>query len=159
MNIKLLMTFGVLLAGSSVLIAQAPQPASYGSAASLEAKAEELLAQAKAAPSGNASETLEKFDNYYTMLSVRVKSGGAEYHHHWSDIFVVIKGEGTMLTGGTIPDMTLKKEGEYVGTKIIGGTRQVLKAGDTFTIPPRTPHQAFVDPSQPFIYYVIKVHD
>lgn len=47
---------------------------------SSEAKAQELLAQATAAPSGNASDTLEKLDNYFTMLSVRLKSGGAEYH-------------------------------------------------------------------------------
>lgn len=159
MNLRLAVSFAALLAASTVLTAQSSKPAILGSAASLRTKAADLLAQAKAAPSGSAGTTLEQFPNYYTMLTVRVKGGGAEYHEHWSDIFVVIKGEGMLLTGGSIPDMKQRKEGEFVGDKIIGGTTQVLKAGDTFYIPPRTPHQSFVNPSHPFIYYVIKIHD
>ena len=159
MKSKLAFSLATILAATTALSAQSAKPALFGSAASLRAKAGELLAQAKAAPSGSAGTTLEQFRNYYTMLTVRVKGGGAEYHEHWSDIFVVIKGEGTLVTGGSIPDMKQKKEGEFVGDKIVGGTTQVLKAGDTFYIPPRTPHQSFVNAAHPFIYYVIKVHD
>jgi mannose-6-phosphate isomerase-like protein (cupin superfamily) len=159
MKPTLLIFLTAVLAWTAALHAQTSPPAIYGSAASLQAQSRSLLTKAEAATDGNAGVILEKFDNYYTMLTVRVKGGGAEYHEHWSDIFVVISGEGTLVTGGTIPDMKQKKPGEYIGTKITGGTTQVLKAGDTFYIPPRTPHQSFVNPSTPFIYYVIKIHD
>lgn len=159
MKCKAFILSAVALLSTVAIAAQTAPPALYDSAASLRAKADSLLAKAKAAPNGNAGVVLQKFDNYNTMLTARVKGGEAEYHEHWSDIFVVIKGEGTMVTGGKIPDMKQKKEGEYVGTRIEGGTTQVLRAGDTFYIPPRTPHQSFVDPSQPFIYYVVKIHD
>lgn len=159
MNFTLAVIVPTILAATTSLSAQSAKPAIFGSAASLRAKAGELLTQAKASPSGSASTTLEQFGNYNTMLTVRVKGGGAEYHEHWSDIFVVIKGEGTLVTGGSIPDMKQKKEGEFVGDRIVGGTTQVLKAGDTFYIPPRTPHQSFVNAAHPFVYYVIKIHD
>ena len=159
MDRKLVILLAGVLATAKVGGAQTAPPAVYGSAATLAAKADSLLEKAKVARDGSAGETLEKFNNYYTMLTVRIKGGGAEYHEHWSDIFVVIKGQGTLVTGGTIPDMKQKKEGEYVGARIVGGTTQVLKTGDTFYIPAQTPHQSFVDSSKPFIYYVIKIHD
>lgn len=159
MNRKLVLWLCCLCASTAPLKAQMAPPAIYGSAASLQEQERNLLTKAKTSTDGSAGVVLETFPNFYTMLTARTKGGGAEYHEHWSDIFVVISGEGTLVTGGAIPDMKQKKPGEYIGTKITGGTTQVLKAGDTFYIPPRTPHQSFVNPSTPFIYYVIKIHD
>lgn len=164
---KMTIVLLTLLAGSSLLAAQAAEPAKpaiYGSAASLKAKAHDLTVEARASSTGVATATLQSFPDYRSLLSVRVRDGRAEYHEHWSDVFVVLKGSCTLETGGIIPGMKAIADGEYVGASIQGGTKQVLKAGDTFYIPPRTPHQAFprrglLGHSSPFIFYVVKVHE
>jgi mannose-6-phosphate isomerase-like protein (cupin superfamily) len=128
--------------------------------AQMQAKAAELLAQAKASPAGMASVTLNKYPGHSTMLTVRLKSGGAEQHDHANDIFVVISGEATEITGGT---MEGKKEastpGEFRGTRVVGGTEHVMRAGDVVHISPGVPHQTVVAPGQVFTYFVVKVSE
>ena len=155
----------ILLSGSGLMPARAAEPAKpaiFESAASLKAKAQNLNVEARASSTGVATATLQSFPNYRALLSVRVRNGQAEYHEHWSDVFVVLKGSCILETGGTIRDMKAIADGEYVGASIQGGTKQVLKAGDTFYIPPRTPHQAFplrsgLGHSRSFVIYVVKV--
>jgi mannose-6-phosphate isomerase-like protein (cupin superfamily) len=90
------------------------------------------------------------------MLSTRVKSGGAELHKKYSDIFIVVSGEATEVTGGAIIDP--KDSGDEIrGTRVDGGVAQVLRKGDVITIAPNTPHQTMVAPGQTFTYFVVKV--
>lgn len=157
---KMLAAVGVLMLGSAMGMAQA-KPGEVNTAAEQQALIKTLVEKAKDSKSGSASETIAKYDKHYTMMSVRVKNGGAELHEHWADMFIVLEGEGIMITGGTIPDKkaTPGKEGEYTGTSIEGGTKTVLHKGDVFQIPANTPHQGTVEPGKQFIYYVVKIHD
>ena len=72
---------------------------------------------------------------------------GAASHADRAELFYVIDGSGTMLTGGTISDG--KQSGANTqGTTITSGTRIVFKTGDFIMVPSGVPHQ-FVDLKAP----------
>src|SRR5260370_17726949 len=64
----------------------------------LSAQAKTLMEQARKTESGNVAVTLEKYPAHFTMLSVRVKSGGAEGHADYKHIFISLDGAGTGIT-------------------------------------------------------------
>ena len=133
------------------------KPIDRRSAAAIAAQAKTLLVEAQASPSGSASVTLEKYPGHLTMLTVRTKSGGAEMHRDWNDIFVVVDGEANEVTGGTIVGAKETTPGETRGTMVQGGTPTVMQKGDVIHISPNTPHQTVLAPGKTFTYYVIKV--
>ncbi|MFT4114689.1 cupin domain-containing protein [Silvibacterium sp.] len=145
------------------LAIQAPAPASpvapfdEFTSEQWKAQAAGLLSQAKASPTGTASVTLKKYPGHFTMLTVRTRSGGAEQHDHAADIFFVLDGEATEITGGTIEGASMAKPGETRGSGITGGTEHRMQTGDIIHIAPGTPHQTLVAPGKTFTYYVIKV--
>jgi mannose-6-phosphate isomerase-like protein (cupin superfamily) len=127
------------------------------SADALASQARTMLAEAEKSPSGLATVTLKKYPGHYTMLTVRTKSGGAEMHADFNDIFVVLDGEATEITGGTIVDPTEVSPGETRGTRVEGGASTSMRKGDVIHIDPNMPHQTVLAPGSTFIYYVIKV--
>ena len=75
------------------------------------------------------------------------RAQGAASHADRAELFYVINGSGTMLTGGTISDG--KQSGVNTqGTTITGGTRIEFKTGDFIMVPSGVPHQ-FVDLKAP----------
>jgi mannose-6-phosphate isomerase-like protein (cupin superfamily) len=126
--------------------------------AALAQQGKGLLEKATAG-TGSEGITLANYNGHHTMLTVRVKSGGAEQHTHFSDFLIVVDGEGTELTGGTIVDRRDGPDGEIKGTKLEGATAHVLHKGDVLHIPAGTPHQAIEAPGQTITIYVIKVHE
>jgi mannose-6-phosphate isomerase-like protein (cupin superfamily) len=123
----------------------------------LKAKGEELLKQAETSPSGSVSITLDKYKDHYTMLAARTKSGGAEFHGRYADIFMIVSGEATEVIGGTMVDRKEKANGEVAGTRLEGGTPHVMHAGDVVHIEAGTPHQTMVDPGKTVVYFVVKI--
>lgn len=157
-------SLAVLAAMTLPLAAQAPAsttdagavaPFDEMTSAEITAKAAELLKIAQAG--GNGSVTLKKYGDHITMLTVRTKSGGAEQHNAWNDIFVVVDGEATEMIGGTIVDSKESSPGELRGTRVEGGVPHVMRKGDVVHISPGTPHQTMLAPGKTFTYYVIKV--
>lgn len=151
-----LLSFGCLLPVSAQSIST-PNAADFRTQQQLEEQAKALLAKAESSPSGSAGATLEKYPNHYTMLTVRTKSGGVEMHQHASDIFVVLSGQATVLTGGHIVDQKQIRDGEFTGTSIEGAVSHTVHTGDVVHISPNVPHQTVVEPGHTFTYYVIKV--
>jgi glc operon protein GlcG len=86
----------------------------------------------------------------------RVKPGEAEYHEHEVDVMHVVQGEATVVTGGELRNPHEVAPGELRAAGVKGGKRQKLKEGDVLAIPEGVPHQ-FVDVSDPFLYFVVKV--
>jgi mannose-6-phosphate isomerase-like protein (cupin superfamily) len=123
----------------------------------IEAQAKTLLTQAQADPTGLATVTLKKYPGHYTMLTVRAKSGGAEMHADANDMFVVLDGEATIITGGTIMDAKTISPGETRGSRVEGGSSTFMRKGDVIHIDPNTPHQTILAPGSTFTYYVIKI--
>ncbi len=153
-----------LVGGAQVKVNAVPVPPAvkpadgvdYRSDASLEELAKGLMAASKVAASGNVSVTMDKYPGYFTMLSTRVKSGGAELHKKAADLFIALDGEATVITGGTMVDR--KDSGDEArGTRVDGGVAQVMHKGDVITIAPNVPHQTMVAPGKTFTYFVVKV--
>ena len=125
----------------------------------------ELLERAKhlqelaAKGDGSASETLEKYPHHYTMLAYRQHSGGGELHQNFADIFFILDGHATVITGGSVVDAKTTGPGEIRGKSVDGGSRQELKAGDVVHIPAGVPHQMLVTDGESVIYFVVKAEE
>jgi mannose-6-phosphate isomerase-like protein (cupin superfamily) len=124
----------------------------------------ELLERAKhlkelAAEKGNASEILEKYPHHYTMLAFRNRSGGGEAHQNYADVFFILDGRATLVTGGDVVDPKSTGPGETLGASVKGGSQQELKAGDVVHIPASMPHQMVLGEGDTVTYFVIKVEE
>lgn len=119
-------------------------------------KAEALKADA-AAHDGSAAVKLSEYPNHFTMISLREKDGGAEVHQKYADIFYVMQGDATLITGGTVVNPKEASAGEIRGTAVEGGAQVALHQGDFVHIPAGVPHRLMLSGNPPFIYFVIKV--
>lgn len=107
---------------------------------------------------GEVEGTLRNFGTYKLVLSVRGRSGGAEVHPHWSDVLIVEQGSAILITGGRVIDGHTGADGEIRGTRIDGGRRQSIGAGDILTIPAGIPQQILLSPGTVMSAFVIRVH-
>ncbi|HEY1211077.1 MAG TPA: cupin domain-containing protein [Terracidiphilus sp.] len=108
---------------------------------------------------GSASETLKEYPRHCTMLSFRSRDGEAEAHENFADVFYVLEGRATLVTGGTVVGARFTKPGETRGTSIEGGVRQELRAGDVAHVPAGLPHQMLVAGEQTVTCLVLKVEE
>ena len=75
----------------------------------------------------------------------REAPGAPELHEREVDVMRVVEGTATVVTGG-----------EIKGDRIEGGKTQQVAEGDVIAIPSGVPHQ-FVEVTDPFLYFVVKV--
>ena len=62
-------------------------------------------------------------------------------HHQSVDVWVVVAGSATAITGGELLNPTQRANADDIeGTEIRGGVLQPLKAGDLIFVPPGIPH-------------------
>jgi len=108
---------------------------------------------------GQASETLKEYPGHFTMLSFRSRDGGAEWHERFADIFYVLSGKATLVTGGTIVGAQTTGPGEMRGDRVEGGMRQELRLGDVAHVPAGVPHQMLVSSEHNFSAFVVKVQE
>ena len=71
--------------------------------------------------------------------------GAPELHEREVDVIRVVEGAATVVTGG-----------EIRGDRIEGGKERRISEGDVVAIPSGVPHQ-FVEVTDPFLYFVVKV--
>jgi mannose-6-phosphate isomerase-like protein (cupin superfamily) len=108
---------------------------------------------------GSASETLKEYPQHGTMLSFRSRDGQAELHENFADIFYVLEGRATLVTGGTIAGAAAVGPGEVRGAAIEGGARQELRAGDVAHVPAGVPHQFLVRGEKTVTCFVVKIQE
>ena len=94
--------------------------------------------------------------NYWLLAGRRDKPGQAELHEKDLDIFYVLQGSATFITGGKMVDGKTTAPGEVRGASIEGGEVHTLSKDDVVIIPPGVPHW-FKDVQGVFLYYVVKV--
>ncbi len=82
--------------------------------------------------------------------------GRVEVHEKETDVFYVVEGAATFVTGGTMVGGKVTKPGQHVGSDIQGGETHHLSKGDVMVIPAGTPHW-FKEVPQSISYYVVKV--
>jgi mannose-6-phosphate isomerase-like protein (cupin superfamily) len=121
-------------------------------------QAHQLSAKAQG-PSGTASAKLNEYPNHYTMIALRHKDGGAEIHANFADFFLVVQGQATLVTGGSVEGGKEVSSGEFRGGAVRNGTSMTLNPGDVVHIPATVPHQMLVPEGSTFIYFVIKVKE
>ena len=144
---RVLIAIGVvaLLSGSAFAQQPAPPPQAPADKASYMSAAEVAAAVAKVAPDRpNTSIRVFSLAPYNVNIERRQPlAQGSSTHEAVAELFYVLEGSGTMLTGGTIPNAT-RNGTNLSGKTIEGGTRQLLSKGDWFVVPSGVPHQ-FVD--------------
>ena len=108
---------------------------------------------------GSAGETLKEYPRHCAMLSFRSRNGQAEIHENFADVFYVLDGHATLVTGGTVADAVSTAPGETRGSSVVGGIRQELRAGDVAHVPAGLPHQMLVAGEQTVTCLVMKVQE
>ena len=72
---------------------------------------------------------LEKHLDSSTILAIRDRDGKAELHQQFGDVFVVLQGTATLVTGGTIASPTTTAPGEIRGASIEQGDTEEATGG------------------------------
>lgn len=91
------------------------------------------------------------------VLANRRGAGQVEYHERTNHIFIMVEGEGTLVTGGTMVDAKRTSPDQMVATSIEGGEVHHLSKGDVITIPAKTPHWWKEVPTQTVAYYAVNI--
>ena len=94
--------------------------------------------------------------DYNVQVLRRTAAGQVEIHTKETDIFYVVDGEATFVTGGTMVGGKETQPNQLRGTSIDGGETYRLKKGDSIVVPAGVPHW-FKDITQPINYFTVKV--
>jgi mannose-6-phosphate isomerase-like protein (cupin superfamily) len=96
--------------------------------------------------------------DYRLIGGHRTGAGHVELHKKETDVFYVVAGEATFVTGGTIVGETTSPTNpdEVGGASIDGGVSHDLVQGDVIVIPAGTPHWYKAVPTM-IEYFVVKI--
>jgi mannose-6-phosphate isomerase-like protein (cupin superfamily) len=79
-------------------------------------------------------------DNGLIVLANRASARGAEMHGKTNHVFIIVDGQGTFVTGGTLVNPKEISPGQTRADAIEGGETHHLSKGDVITVPANTPH-------------------
>jgi mannose-6-phosphate isomerase-like protein (cupin superfamily) len=120
-----------------------------------ELRKRDLALSKNVGPDHSSRETLADFGDHRFRFLYRDADGFPEQHDNIVDVVFVQSGEGTLQLGGTMVDKKATGgTGEFVGSRLEGGSRHPLGAGDVIHIPATVPH-AFLVPKGKHITYVL----
>ena len=94
-------------------------------------------------------------DKGLVILANRRGSGEVEVHDKTNHIFIIVEGEATFVTGGTLVGAKNTAPGQIRGASVQGGTTHQLKKGDVITVPAKTPHWWKDVSTKTIAYYAI----
>jgi mannose-6-phosphate isomerase-like protein (cupin superfamily) len=100
---------------------------------------------------------LAKTSEYSATVARRTRPALAEVHKEMTDIWYVIEGGGTLVTGGSLVENTEPTPGELRGPSVSGGEERKIAKGDILTIPAGVPHWVRTIDGQQIVYLVVKV--
>jgi mannose-6-phosphate isomerase-like protein (cupin superfamily) len=96
--------------------------------------------------------------NYKVIAGRHDTPGKAELHTRDTDVFYIVDGTATFVTGGKIVDPKITAPEEVRGSAIDGGEARLLNKGDVIVIPSGTPHWFKAVQAPPtFLYFVVKI--
>ena len=102
-----------------------------------------------------AGGTFATTPDYAVQMLKRTAAGQVEVHTKETDVFYVVDGEATIVTGGTMIGAKETQPNQMRGTSIEGGETFHLKKGDSITIPAGVPHW-FKEVPQSIQYFTVK---
>jgi mannose-6-phosphate isomerase-like protein (cupin superfamily) len=125
-------------------LATAQQPAAqamktFSSSADITA----MIAKAKSERKGDqplVTQPILRLAPYGANLEYRAAVGPAAVHEKEAEMFYVIDGSATLVTGGKLTKESRTNAENLTGTGIEGGTPQPVAKGDFVIVPENTPH-------------------
>jgi mannose-6-phosphate isomerase-like protein (cupin superfamily) len=121
--------------------AQNPVPAPASTPQVLIVPAADLAAIiAKQPADRNGTATLMQLDPYRINMEHRVVDQAASVHEKEAELFYVLDGAGTLVTGGKLVDEKRTNDANLSGTSISGGVTKQIKKGDFVLVPEGVPH-------------------
>ena len=105
----------------------------------------------------SSRETLADYKSHRFRMLYRDADGNPEQHDTIIDIVYVKSGEGMLMLGGTMAGRRTTGPGEFVGTRLDGGERHPLGAGDIVHIPAGIPHSFLVPQGKHLTYVLLKI--
>ena len=118
---------------------QPPVPKTFSSAADVQA----MIAKAKADRKEDqplVTARILSLAPYNANLEYRASVGPASIHETEAEMFYVIEGSGTMVTGGKLTKETRTNPANLSGTGIEGGDSRQVARGDFIMVPEGTAH-------------------
>jgi mannose-6-phosphate isomerase-like protein (cupin superfamily) len=162
------LVLAVALSITGVAFAQAPR----GTATDItKAEIDAIIKKNAGAPVSDQQIRIININNEYNVgvgvvhrAKTEKQSVGGSEHSQITEIYHVISGTGTLVTGGTIENAKQRDPSvEAVkiltgpsteGTRIVGGKSRKIGPGDVIIIPPNTPH-TFTEITSPEIVYLV----
>jgi mannose-6-phosphate isomerase-like protein (cupin superfamily) len=87
----------------------------------------------------------------------RTATGRAEVHRRWTDVWHVINGMATLVTGGTLVNAAENQPGELRADTVSGGKAKHIGPGDLIIIPAGVPHWVKAVEGKQLVYLVVKL--
>ena len=150
---RLLLALPLILAAVPAL-AQAPAVQPPVVEALTAAQVQGLIDAAKAARTQGqplTTRTALSLSPYSTVIEYRPGTAPAALHGVLAELFYVLDGSATMVTGGTMTDQKDAGPDNWSGAGITGGASRTLAKGDWLIVPQNTPHQIVVAAGTPGI--------
>jgi mannose-6-phosphate isomerase-like protein (cupin superfamily) len=94
-------------------------------------------------------------DHGLIVLAQRRGAGEVEVHDRTNHVFIIVEGDATFVTGGTLIGARDTAPGQHRAASVQGGEPHHLTKGDVITIPAGTPHWFKEVPSRTIAYYAI----
>jgi mannose-6-phosphate isomerase-like protein (cupin superfamily) len=94
-------------------------------------------------------------DHGLIVLAQRRGAGEVEVHEKTNHVFIIVEGEATFVTGGTLVGGRDTAPGQRRAPNVQGGEVHHLTKGDVITIPAKTPHWFKEVPTKTIAYYAI----
>ena len=76
-------------------------------------------------------------------------------HEKTNHVFIIVEGEATFVTGGTLVGARETAPGQRRAPSVQGGEVHHLTKGDVITIPAKTPHWFKEVPTKTIAYYAV----
>jgi mannose-6-phosphate isomerase-like protein (cupin superfamily) len=94
-------------------------------------------------------------DHGLVILANRRGAGEVEVHARTNHVFIIVEGEATLVTGGTLVGAHQTAPDQTRAPSVQGGEAHHLTKGDVITIPAKTPHWFKEVSTQTIAYYAI----
>ena len=135
--------FVVILTASAAFAQQPPAPAAASQTMVSASDVTALIAKAKAERKDNQAllaQSMIQLAPYNVSLEYRAAVANAAVHETEAELFYVIDGSATLVTGGKLTNENRTNAANLSGSGIEGGVSRRVAKGDFIMVPEGTPH-------------------
>ena len=142
---ELMAGFVVILTASAAFAQQPPAPAAAAASRTMVSASDvtALIAKAKAERKGDQAllaQSMIQLAPYNVSLEYRAAVANAAVHETEAELFYVIDGSATLVTGGKLTNENRTNAANLSGSGIEGGVSRRVAKGDFIMVPEGTPH-------------------